>query len=77
MFLALATALGAAALTFTAAPDAMAGTAKYTCPVASMSAKECKDTFYRFARNGVRVWGYHKPYCTQFFCYDGGFYYSR
>lgn len=77
MFLAMATALCAVALTLTASSDAMAGTAKYRCPVGSMSAAECKATYDRFARNGVRVWGYHRPYCTQYYCYDGGFYYFR
>lgn len=77
MFLALATALVAAALTFTAAPAAMAGTAWYLCDRSKIDASECKAIYNRFARNGVRVWGYRAPYCTQYFCYDGGFYYYR
>ena len=77
MFLVLATAVGAVALTFTGTPDAMAGTAQYTCPVANMTASECRAVYNRFAANGVRVWGYHAPHCTQYFCYDGYFYYAR
>jgi hypothetical protein len=77
MLLVLATAFSAVVLTFVGTPDAMAGTAKYTCPAASMSPAECRAVYDRFAANGVKVWGYHAPYCTQYYCYDGYFYYSR
>ncbi|WP_053203825.1 hypothetical protein [Jiangella muralis] len=77
MLLVLATTLGAVALTFTGTPDAMAGTAKYTCPAATMTPSECKAVYNRFKANGVRVWGYHSPSCTYYYCYDGYFYYAR
>lgn len=73
----LATAFVALGLTVTGAPEASAGTAHYTCIVGKVSSTECWNTYRRFANSGVRVWGYHKPYCTQYFCYDGGFYYAR
>lgn len=75
--LGLATVFTAVALTFVGTPDAMAGTAKYTCPAASMTPSECKAVYDRFKANGVRVWGYNPPYCTQYYCYDGYFYYFR
>jgi len=83
MFLVLATVLGAVTLTFVGMADATAetvgtaGTAKYRCPAASMTPRECKAVYNRFKANGVRVWGYHAPYCTQYNCYDGYFYYFR
>ncbi|WP_279433672.1 hypothetical protein [Actinomadura sp. KC345] len=42
-----------------------------------MTPSECKAVYNRFKANGVRVWGYQAPYCTQYYCYDGYFYYFR